>query len=61
MDAGAAARGKQAYDGRNGASAFVRRSLIDRPRIHHKTTYRYHAPVRQPHRLILRPRERDLR
>ena len=32
-------------------------------RIHHKTTYRYHEPVRLgPHRLMLRPREsRDLR
>ena len=32
-------------------------------RIHHKTTYRYHEPVRLgPHRLVLRPREsRDLR
>ena len=32
-------------------------------RIRHKTTYRYHEPVRLgPHRLILRPREsRDLR
>jgi transglutaminase-like putative cysteine protease len=32
-------------------------------RIHHRTTYRYHEPVRLgPHRLMLRPREsRDLR
>jgi len=32
-------------------------------RIHHKTTYRYHEPVRLgPHRLMLRPREsRELR